>query len=265
VFPFLYTCTDTALMPLGRALAELLVMDLSQTQRIGVVERLHVQLLLDEIDLSERGLVDPATAVRSGRILSAGWVVQGNVDGIDHDLQIEGAVVPAGSTGEAARRVAAAGGLRRLFDMQKALAFDIYSSLGVELTPAERARVSRRPTEHLQAFLAFGRGLHASDRGDHAAAASYFAAASRLDSRFGLARAYASRSREVAAAATLSATALAAAGAAELGGSAAVDAAQVIVPAAVGRDAAAEALGQEGIGRGSSVLEMVIRRPGGGQ
>jgi tetratricopeptide (TPR) repeat protein len=52
IFPFLYAGTDPQLRPLGRALAEMLATDLSQTDRLTVVERSQVQLLLDEIRLS---------------------------------------------------------------------------------------------------------------------------------------------------------------------------------------------------------------------
>jgi tetratricopeptide (TPR) repeat protein len=263
VFPFLYVGPDTLLAPLGRGLAEMLVTDLSQTRRIGVLERLHVQLLLDEMQLAGRGYVDPATAARSGRMLGAGWVVQGSIDGLGEDLGIEAAVVSA--TGDEPRTVASSGGIRRIFDMEKALALDIYRALGIELTPAERQRVTRRPTEHLQAFLAFGRGLQASDRADFRAAAEHFATAASLDPGFDLAREYAHRSRETAAAATVTPAVLAVAGAAELETAPPVDAAQLLIPAALGRDPAAEVLGQEGIGRGSGVLEMIIRRPGGNQ
>src|SRR5690606_7130553 len=62
VFPFLLQTPDSTLEPLGRALAELLVTALSQTDRLTVLERLRVQALLDEIQLAQDGLVDPATA-----------------------------------------------------------------------------------------------------------------------------------------------------------------------------------------------------------
>ena len=67
VFPFLYRGSDPALEPLGRALSELLVTDLGQVKRLRVLERARVQVLLDEMDLAERGLVDSTTAARSGR------------------------------------------------------------------------------------------------------------------------------------------------------------------------------------------------------
>jgi tetratricopeptide (TPR) repeat protein len=66
VFPFLLATTDTTLRALGTALAELLTTDLAQTERLRVLERVRVQMLLDEMKLGASGRVDAATAARSG-------------------------------------------------------------------------------------------------------------------------------------------------------------------------------------------------------
>src|SRR5512143_248099 len=86
VFPFLTTTADPQLHPLGTALAELLTTDLAQTERLRVVERTRVQELLDEMKLNESGRADPATAVRSGHLLSAGTLVQGRIEGTGSEL-----------------------------------------------------------------------------------------------------------------------------------------------------------------------------------
>src|SRR5690606_30460110 len=141
--------------------AELLITDLSQTDRLSVLERMHVQALIDEIQLAEAGLVDPATAARGGRLLGAGRIIQGSVGGTEQDLQLTAAVVGV-TTGEP--QVESGRGpspLARFFDAEKALALDIYRVLGIELTPAERERVNRRPTENVRALLLFGLGLEA--------------------------------------------------------------------------------------------------------
>ncbi|MFW6010495.1 MAG: hypothetical protein ACOC9H_01120, partial [Gemmatimonadota bacterium] len=49
VFPFLYRGSDTTYAPLSRALAAFLSTDLSQTDRLTVLERARVQRLLDEL------------------------------------------------------------------------------------------------------------------------------------------------------------------------------------------------------------------------
>ena len=77
VFPFMYEGEDPSWQPLGVALAELLITDLGITGRLAVLERVKVQVLLDELALAQAAFVDPTTAARSGRLLGAGHVVQG--------------------------------------------------------------------------------------------------------------------------------------------------------------------------------------------
>jgi TolB-like protein len=77
VFPFLYEGDDPDWEPLALAIPEMLATDLAVTGRLRVLERLHVQALLDELALGESGRVDESTAARSGRLLGAANIVQG--------------------------------------------------------------------------------------------------------------------------------------------------------------------------------------------
>jgi len=77
--------------------------------------------------------------------------------------------------------------LDALFAMEKQLAFGLFERLGVQLTPAERQLVERRPTTNLNAFLAYSRGLQAADDGRFEDAARYFDDARSIDPGFGLA------------------------------------------------------------------------------
>ncbi|HET9982601.1 MAG TPA: CsgG/HfaB family protein [Longimicrobiales bacterium] len=201
VFPLLYAGDAPALEPLGRALAELLVTDLSQTSRLRVLERARVQMLVDEMKLAENGLVDPQTAARTGRLLRAGRVVQGRIDGDTALLRLQAAAVAvAGASGEGITPVSGQDAVQRLFDLEKRIALGLYQSMGIELTVAERERVMARPTMNLQALLEFGRGLEAEDRGDFAAAAAHFRRARAQDPGFELADAKRDEAAEMATA-----------------------------------------------------------------
>jgi TolB-like protein len=188
VFPFLYQGDDQSYGPLGRALAEMLVTDLSQTDRLRVLERLQVQLLLDELALDSLSLVDPATAARSGRLLRAGRVVQGAIDIAALRLDLNAFLLQIDQQGPPAQ-LTDQDDLQRLFDVEKRVAVGLYASAGVELTVAERERVMRRATENINALLAFGRGLEAEDRGDYRTAAREYDQAASIDPGFDLARA----------------------------------------------------------------------------
>jgi TolB-like protein len=261
VFPFLIQTQDTTLQPLGRALAEMLVTDLSQTERLTVLERLQVQLLINEIQLAEQGLVDPATAARGGRLLGAGQVVQGSVAGTEEALQLDAAVVGVTTAAPNVQSAQTSTSIQRLFDAEKALALEIFRVLGIELTAAERERVNRRPTENVRALLAFGLGLEAEDVGAWMLASQYYAQAVSFDPTFVVARDRAAAAARAAEAAATSTSALW-----QRANTQGVDAlaeAEAMVPEMDDRDAVAELFGQEGLTGSGSVIRILLSGGGG--
>jgi tetratricopeptide (TPR) repeat protein len=259
VLPFHFEGQDADLRPLGRALAELVVTDLAQIERLRVLERMQVQMLIQEARLADQGLVDPATAVRGGRLLGAERIVQGTLAERADALELRAAVVEVA----AGRRVApveeqdAAG---RLFDMQKRLVLGLVRGMGIELTPAELARIDRRPTRNLQALLAFGVGLESEDVGAWALAAEHFRRAASLDPGFAAAGTRAEAAAAAALAERTETRELTGQALAEFGAAAAAFAVvEELVPTAGGRTAASEALGQDFIGSQGAVLRIIIR------
>jgi tetratricopeptide (TPR) repeat protein len=185
VLPLQFGSGDPEYRPLTRAMAELLVTGLSQVEGLTVLERLRVQLLLDELELTEAGLADPATAARSGRILGAARVVQGRLDLPEGDLEVLAAVVPVGPEVPSwPPPVEERDALPRLFELQERLVVALLSSMGIELSPADRDRVILMPTRNLDALLAWGRALEAEDRGAYAEAALRYREAAALDPAF---------------------------------------------------------------------------------
>lgn len=162
IFPLLVGAGDETLRPLGTALAVLLATDMSQTDRLQVLERVQIQALLDELALAASAQVDSATAARAGRVLGAGRIVQGRVDGTAEALRLEAYAVPVARAAITGSPVRQSGALSTLFDMEKELALGLYEAMGIQLTAAERERVLQRPTDNVQALLAFGLGVEAS-------------------------------------------------------------------------------------------------------
>jgi tetratricopeptide (TPR) repeat protein len=265
VYPFLYAGADADLAPLSLALADMLTTDLSISSQLSVLERARVHLLLNEIDLAEQGRVDPASAARGGRLLGAGQIVQGRIDGDQAALSLQAAVVAVTGAAAPSRPISERDAAQRIFEMQKRIADGIFQNLGIELTPAEREQLNRRPTESLQALLAYGRGLQALDNGQFSEAARFFSDAVAIDPQFSEARDRAGESAAAAAGMLLSASALAQAGAEELpsvpiDAGSALGEVQALVPEASGRNAVSEALGDDGFGR-RVLIDIILRRP----
>jgi len=278
VFPFSYQGPDQRLRPLGRALAEMLTNDLAQSSRLRVLERLRVQLLVDEMALSGQGRVDPATAARSGRLLGAGRVVQGVLDGDESELVMEAVVVPVGdSVPPSGEPLSERDPAQRFFDMENQMALGLFQEMGIELTPAEREAVLHQPTENLDALLAFGLGLEAQDGGRYQDAATFFQQAQRLDPGFTAAGQALQQTQSLIVAQGMDLGSLVRSELANVPSAATNAYAQWqtrltsftdiegLLPGILGRDPVPELLGREGVETSGSVVEIIIRRPGGDQ
>ena len=197
VMPLRFTGTDTTLQPLERGLAELITIDLSRSHLLQVVERARLQALLDEIALQQSGQTDASTNVRAGKIIQAGRIVNGQIMQTGPRLRVDAAIVNT-QTSALAGGAASESSLEQLFTIQKTIVLQLFDSLGITLTTAERNAIQQRPTRSLQAFLAYSRGLKLEDQGKYDEASRSFGDALRLDPSFGQAR---QKSAETAAAA----------------------------------------------------------------
>ncbi len=204
VMPFGYTGTNEEIAPLSRGFAQLIVTDLARSRQVRVLERERMQTMLDEMRLGATERAEAQSAVRSGRLLRAGRVIQGSLAEVgDNDLRVAAAVVDVSTAGVAAT-AGDQGQLSRLFDIQKRIVFQIFQDLGIQLTDAERSQIEQRPTQNIQAFLAWSRGLEAEDRGDYAGARDLFEQATRIDPSFLSAQQSAQQASDLNAASTQS-------------------------------------------------------------
>jgi len=185
VVPMEYQGGNEKYQPLGRGLAEMFTTDLANVRRLKVVERVRLQAILDELELARSTYVDQATAPRVGRLLGAGKIVGGSYL-VTNDEQLRLQVTLANvATGERMPQLdRQRAGISELFKLQKEVTFSIVDQLGVELTPQEKAAIQEVPTQNLQAFLAYSRGLLAEDRGNYGAAVQYYQQAQQMDPNF---------------------------------------------------------------------------------
>jgi len=185
VLPMQYQGGDDQYAALGRGLAEMFTTDLANVERLRVVERVRLQALLDELKLAQSEYVDPATAPRVGQLLGAGRLVSGSylVSG-DEQIRLQVTLVDAASGEQTPQVENQRASLNDLFDLQTRVTFSIVDQLDVELTAQERAAIQEVPTQSIQAFLAYSRGLMEEDRGNYGLAAQYFRRAGQIDPNF---------------------------------------------------------------------------------
>ena len=173
--------------PLARGLAELLVIDLSKIDDLKIVERIMLQAILDELELSKSEYFDKSKAPRVGKLIGASRVVSGQLSREENDdIKLESGIIGV-KDGFVDYPGEVAGELEKFFDLEKQLARNIFSTLGYQLTAEEEEQFMELPTQSFLAFLSYSLGLEYMDQGMFSLADAQFADALKEDPGFALA------------------------------------------------------------------------------
>ncbi|MCD6116567.1 tetratricopeptide repeat protein [bacterium] len=184
VMYFLNLSDDPEWTPLQRGLAEMIVTDLSQVKQLKVVERLRLSKLLEELHLTASALGQEKNGVRLSRLMGAGTIIKGSYF-VKPGMKINFTTgIYDNSTKKEVPGIEYEGSMSRLFRMEKELVLRIVDHFGIKLTPVEREKILKIPTEDMFAFLKYCNGLDALDRGDVSTAQRYFSEAYRHDRTF---------------------------------------------------------------------------------
>jgi tetratricopeptide (TPR) repeat protein len=187
VFPLIYQGINPDYVPLSRGFSEMVSIDLAKVNQLTVLERIRIQAVLDELRFSRSDFVDQSTAPRSGKLLRAGTIVSGDYD-ITEDKKF---MINLGSwdsrTSERKAWVNKSGDLNDFFILQKEVVFAFLERNGIDLTQIEKESIAYIPTQNLESFLAFSRGLLHEDAGNFKEAESFYRRAADLDPSFGAA------------------------------------------------------------------------------
>ena len=176
------------LAPFQKGIADLVITDLTRVEQLRVVERTRLQVLIDAMELEQDAIFDPAHSNRMGRLLGASNIFTGTIEGLqDLNIRLNAsyARVKTGTVDAASIREDLE---EKIFDLEKAIVFDILDALGIVPTAAEKKAIEKKETENLLAFLAYTQGLEATDGGDYATAIREFQRAVEEDAGFELAK-----------------------------------------------------------------------------
>ncbi len=175
------------LEPLALGLAEFTAMDLAKVSDLKVLERLKINVILDELKLSESEYSDPSNAPRVGKLLGSRNVVLGSVTASgENGFRIDSRTVDT-EAGSSRSTEPLQGDLDRFFSVQKEFVFSLLDTLGVTLSKNERDAIEEVPTEDFLAFMSYSKGLFYEKRGMYRDAARSFGSASGQDPGFSLA------------------------------------------------------------------------------
>ena len=184
VFPLIYEGINKDYVPLSRGFSEMVSIDLTKVKALKILERIRIQAVLNELKSGQSSSVDRSSAPRMGKLLGAGTIVSGDYDITNSgDFKID---LGSWDVRDSQRKswVNKSGALKDLFILQKEIVFVFLQKNGIELTQEEKEAIAQVPTQNLQSFLAFSKGLMQEDAGDFKSAASSFRRASKLDPHF---------------------------------------------------------------------------------
>jgi tetratricopeptide (TPR) repeat protein len=170
--------------PMALGLAEFVAMDLSKVSELKVLERIKINVILDELKLGESSYADSRLAPRMGKLLGSRRIVLGAVTGAGKSgFRIDGLLVNT-VDGKIRGAQTKEGDLNRFFDVEKKFVFALLDTLGIEISKKERDAIEEVPTESFLAFMAFSKGLSYERLGMYDDAGKSFRDASAKDPGF---------------------------------------------------------------------------------
>jgi tetratricopeptide (TPR) repeat protein len=187
VFPLIYKGLKTDYVPLSRGFSEMISIDLAKVKQLTVLERIRIQALLDELSFSESGITEEGTSPRAGRLLRANTIVSGDFDIIDDNDFIINIGSWEAATSQQKAWVNKSGRFADMFTIQKEAVFAFLQKSGIDITQEEKEQIAYIPTQNLESFLAFSKGLLMEDAGKFNDASDYFRRAAEIDPGFGAA------------------------------------------------------------------------------
>lgn len=174
---------DPSLDPLARGLADMLITDLSNVQRLTLIEREKLNLALDELKLSKTKFVDPKVALSLGKGLSARYLLVGGYVVAKDTMRLDARLfdVPASKIVFSEK---VDGQRDEFFALEKELVELLIKSLDLKLPLAEKTKTRAVATQSFDAFSKYSQGLAAKDAGDQEKARALFAAALEADPNY---------------------------------------------------------------------------------
>jgi TolB-like protein len=166
---------------LQKGMSVMLITDLAKLKDVQVVERTHLQALVQEMQMGSSGIVAADTAPRVGRLLGARYLVGGDLNTVQTDaIRIDSSLLNVPQNGILGNPTSS-GGMEALLSMEKEILFELVRLLRIDLTEAQKAELRKPITTNIKALMFLVQGIQSSDQGDYAQAAEFYERALKLD------------------------------------------------------------------------------------
>ncbi|RMH95526.1 MAG: tetratricopeptide repeat protein [Calditrichaeota bacterium] len=187
VWPFRYHGDASRYRFLGKGLMEMMLADLQQVDSLKIVDRTRIETLAA---LYRKRLGDnpPEIMKRVARLMGAGSLIEVGYNVMDDSIFVEDVTrwnLLTETPSENFTRIAP---LRNVLLLHKSTLVEILRSLNIAVTPEEVAAIHRLPTESVEAFLRYCRGLAYWDEEQFEPALKLFEEALEISPEFYLCR-----------------------------------------------------------------------------
>ncbi len=174
--------------PILKGLAEIMTHDLTKIKKLQLVERLKVQVLMEELRLSSADFFDQIRAPDAGRLLNVNQMISGSVERLDETkIRLNGGVVETETGRLRGKGVKLSGSISDILGLEKRAVLNFIQDLNLQLTLEEETDIKPLATTSNLAFIAFCKGLDYEDQQQFGPAQAQYEQALKLDPDFKLA------------------------------------------------------------------------------
>ncbi|MHC4757288.1 MAG: CsgG/HfaB family protein [Planctomycetota bacterium] len=149
---------------LSKGLADMIITDLSASERLMIVERERLNDIVAELQLTKAIVVDSSIADQVGRIAKVDWVLFGSFLKEGDHLKIEAHILDL-KTQELLRVEWVEGLAEEVLQLEKRLVQQLLERLDIPITEEEKRSIMYVPTDSVSAFEHYSKSLDLYDNG----------------------------------------------------------------------------------------------------
>ena len=139
---------------LSKGLADLLTKNLGQVDSLVLLERTRMQAFVDELELSQSGLIEKSQALRMGRVARVEQVLYGNYSLSGDEIRLNVFLLETDSQ-DIIQTAQISGKLKQIRNLAQQLSLDLIKNRGIKLSREESKKIRFMATDSIQGDRTF--------------------------------------------------------------------------------------------------------------
>lgn len=155
---------------LGKGLAAMMITDLAAVEALQVVEREHLQEVLQEMERQRSQYFDKSTAVQAGKLVGAQYILAGQITAVKPRVRLDTRIIDV-ATSEIVKSAQVTGDEEKFFELQQRLAKNLIDGLEIALSPEAQAQLAAQQEanriDRLGTMVQLSEAISLFDRGEY--------------------------------------------------------------------------------------------------